>query len=54
MGAVAAAYGDTLIHWDLRADDVRLHRTGIKQLHHPVVGDLDLNFETLQLTADPA
>jgi hypothetical protein len=31
---------------------VRLHRTGIKQFRHPVVGDLDLNFETMQLTAD--
>lgn len=35
------------------AHDVRLHRTGIKQFRHPVVGDLDLNFETMQLTADP-
>ncbi|WP_218164676.1 helix-turn-helix domain-containing protein [Lentzea waywayandensis] len=33
--------------------DVRLHRTGVKQFHHPVIGDLDLNFETMQLTADP-
>ncbi|MDI6105595.1 hypothetical protein QLQ12_44150 [Actinoplanes sp. NEAU-A12] len=33
--------------------DVRLHSTGIKQFRHPVVGDLDLNFETMQLTADP-
>ena len=32
--------------------DVRLHHTGIKQFHHPVVGDLDLNFEATQLTAD--
>jgi transcriptional regulator with XRE-family HTH domain len=35
------------------AHDVRLHRTGTKQFRHPVVGDLDLNFETMQLTADP-
>jgi transcriptional regulator with XRE-family HTH domain len=33
--------------------DVRLHRTGIKQFRHPAVGDLDLHFETMQLTADP-
>jgi transcriptional regulator with XRE-family HTH domain len=33
--------------------DVRLHSTGIKQFRHPVVGDLDLNFETMQVTADP-
>lgn len=35
------------------AHDVRFHRTGIKQLRHPVVGDLDLSFEALQLPADP-
>ena len=35
------------------AHDVRLHRTGIKQFHHPVVGDLKLNFETMPLPADP-
>ncbi|MEQ4209709.1 hypothetical protein [Actinopolymorpha sp. B9G3] len=27
------------------AHNVRFHRTGVKKLHHPVVGDLDLNFE---------
>lgn len=35
------------------AHDVRLHSTGVKQFRHPVVGDLDLNFETMQLAADP-
>jgi transcriptional regulator with XRE-family HTH domain len=35
------------------AHDVRLHSTGIKQFRHPVVGELDLNFETMELTADP-
>lgn len=33
--------------------DVRLHITGAKRLRHPVVGDLDLRFETMQLPADP-
>ncbi|OHV35223.1 MULTISPECIES: helix-turn-helix domain-containing protein [Pseudofrankia] len=33
--------------------DVRLHRTGRKHLHHPAVGDLHLNFEVLDLPADP-
>ena len=32
--------------------DVRLHRTGIKQFHHPVVGDLTLSYESMELTAD--
>jgi hypothetical protein len=28
------------------AHNVRIHTTGIKLLHHPVVGDLDLPFDT--------
>lgn len=35
------------------AHDVRYHRTGVKRLHHPIVGDLDLVYEALDLTADP-
>jgi transcriptional regulator with XRE-family HTH domain len=35
------------------AHNVRIHRTGVKRVHHPVVGDLELTFEMLQLTADP-
>ncbi|SFO16960.1 Helix-turn-helix domain-containing protein [Geodermatophilus obscurus] len=34
------------------AHDVRFHRTGRKRLHHPLVGDLDLSYETLTLDAD--
>jgi hypothetical protein len=32
--------------------NVRLHRTGIKLFHHPVVGDLELPFEAMELSAD--
>lgn len=35
------------------AHNVRQHRAGTKRLHHPVVGDLDVTFEALDLTADP-
>jgi transcriptional regulator with XRE-family HTH domain len=35
------------------AHDVRLHSTGVKRFRHPIVGELDLNFETMQLPADP-
>jgi transcriptional regulator with XRE-family HTH domain len=35
------------------AHDVRLHRTGTKRLHHPVIGDLDLTYETMELPGDP-
>ena len=34
------------------AHDVRYHRTGVKRMHHPVVGALDLTYEALELPAD--
>jgi transcriptional regulator with XRE-family HTH domain len=38
------------IRW--AAHNVRFHDTGHKQFHHPVVGDLSLTFETMELSAD--
>jgi len=35
------------------AHHVRFHQTGVKQLHHPVVGDLDLTLEALELPSEP-
>jgi transcriptional regulator with XRE-family HTH domain len=35
------------------AHDVRLHRTGIKHFHHPVIGELHLSYEVMELPADP-
>jgi hypothetical protein len=35
------------------AHDVRLHRTGVKYIHHPVLGDLHLAYELMDLPADP-
>lgn len=35
------------------AHDVRLHRTGVKHFHHPVLGDLDLTLDALDLPAGP-
>ncbi len=35
------------------AHNVRFHRTGVKHLHHPLVGDLHLDFERMDLPADP-
>ncbi len=32
---------------------VKLHRTGVKRFHHPVVGELTLDYETLDLPGDP-
>ena len=35
------------------AHNVRHHTTGTKAVHHPVVGDLHLTFESMDLPADP-
>src|SRR3954463_14122534 len=37
--------------WAARA--VRVQDTGIKHMHHPVVGDLSVVFEAMELKADP-
>ena len=34
------------------AHDVRFHNTGVKHFHHPVVGELHLTFNRLDLAAD--
>lgn len=35
------------------AHNVRYHRTGVKRIHHPVAGDLELTYEAFELPADP-
>jgi hypothetical protein len=35
------------------AHNVRIHTSGVKRLHHPIVGDLDLPFESFPAPADP-
>jgi transcriptional regulator with XRE-family HTH domain len=35
------------------AHNVRYHQTGTKRLQHPVVGDLELSYEVMELSADP-
>ena len=35
------------------AHNVRRHDTGLKRFQHPVVGELDLTFEAMELVADP-
>jgi hypothetical protein len=34
------------------AHNVRYHQTGTKRLRHPVVGELDLSYEVMELAAD--
>jgi transcriptional regulator with XRE-family HTH domain len=35
------------------AHNVRFHRTGIKYLRHPEVGELELSYEAMELSSDP-
>jgi transcriptional regulator with XRE-family HTH domain len=35
------------------SQNVRFHRSGLKDVHHPAVGDLHLSFEAMELPADP-
>jgi hypothetical protein len=35
------------------AHNVKLHRTGVKRFRHPLVGELTLDFESLELPGDP-
>jgi transcriptional regulator with XRE-family HTH domain len=51
VGELSTRSEDFRIRW--AAHDVRLHRTGLKHFHHPVVGDLHLSYEVLELPADP-
>jgi transcriptional regulator with XRE-family HTH domain len=50
IGELCTRSEDFRTRW--AAHDVRLHRTGTKCFRHPVVGDLTLNFEAMQLAAD--
>ncbi|WP_211255730.1 helix-turn-helix domain-containing protein [Actinocatenispora sera] len=38
-------------HW--ASQNVKFHRSGRKRLRHPVVGRLDLNFESMPLASEP-
>ncbi len=38
-------------HW--ASQDVKFHRSGRKRLRHPVVGELDLDFEAMELPSEP-
>ena len=45
--------GSELFRLQWASRDVRLHGHGSKRINHPVVGRLDLNFESLDLPTDP-
>ncbi|MCU1526770.1 MAG: family transcriptional regulator [Frondihabitans sp.] len=51
IGELSTRSEEFRVKWG--AHDVRRHATGAKQFRHPVVGDLDLVFESAELLADP-
>jgi transcriptional regulator with XRE-family HTH domain len=51
IGELSTRSEEFRLRW--AAHNVKLHRTGVKRFHHPVVGDLTLDFESLDLPGDP-
>ena len=51
IGELSTRSDEFRVRW--AAHNVKFHRTGTKRLHHPVVGDVTLNFEAFELAADP-
>jgi len=50
VGELATHSEEFRARWSMH--DVRFHNSGVKQFHHPVVGDLSLSFNRLDLAAD--
>jgi transcriptional regulator with XRE-family HTH domain len=50
VGELSTRSDEFRVRW--AAHNVRFHRTGTKRIHHPVVGELDLSYETMELSAD--
>jgi transcriptional regulator with XRE-family HTH domain len=50
IGQLSTRSEEFRVRW--ASHDVRSHRAGAKRLRHPVVGEMDLTFEVLELTAD--
>lgn len=51
VGELTTRSGDFAVRW--AAHPVNLHRLGTKRFHHPVVGELTLDFERVELADDP-
>src|SRR2546423_4632023 len=50
VGALSTQSQEFRTRWG--AHNVRFHDTGVKRIHHPVVGDLELTYETMELSGD--
>ncbi|MEV2219948.1 hypothetical protein AB0E01_08735 [Nocardia vinacea] len=51
IGELVTRSGAFRHHWS--AQNVRFHRTGIKHIHHPDVGDLEFAYEAMELPDTP-
>ena len=51
IGELVTRSDEFRVRW--ASHDVRYHHTGTKSLRHPVVGELTLGFEVMELPADP-
>lgn len=51
IGQLSTRSDEFRVRW--AAHDVRFHRVATKHIHHPLVGDLTLAFEAMELPADP-
>jgi transcriptional regulator with XRE-family HTH domain len=49
IGELSTRSDDFRVRW--AAHNVRFHRSGRKRLHHPIVGELELSYETMTLDA---
>jgi transcriptional regulator with XRE-family HTH domain len=50
VGELSTRSDEFRVRW--AAHNVRFHRTGTKRIHHPVVGELELSYESMELSAD--
>ncbi|MGP3916906.1 helix-turn-helix transcriptional regulator [Nonomuraea sp. 10N515B] len=51
IGELSTRSADFRTRW--AEHNVRLHHTGTKTFHHPAIGDLTLDYESMDLHADP-
>jgi hypothetical protein len=50
VGELSTRSDEFRVRW--AAHNVRFHRTGTKRIHHPIVGELALSYESMELSAD--
>jgi transcriptional regulator with XRE-family HTH domain len=51
IGELSTRSEEFRLRW--AAHDVKYHRTGRKRFHHPLVGDVELDYEAFELAGDP-